>query len=524
MSTGVNNATAVGSTDPTGADAAYAADMNALQYWLGADKAELEQLLVPIWRAQVSPQQAYALLKEAWVQLRELRGLRAELVQLQGLKPETVALLEEAFTHLQTDGAFSLEAADGALDRAAQACLDASCPAAASAAVIGAQAQLALARRDHYRAAELYARAAAHEALETSLRWHYEFQRAHALAERGREFMDLGALEEAMELFENQVLPLAPRDARPADWARSQHAWGDALGMLGLQQRGTRLLEQAIAQYQTALGERTREAMPMEWAATQNSLGHVMGTLAQRQADVEMLEQAIKAFEGALEVRSLEDSPEEWAIAQNNLGAALLSLGQSNKDKTLLKRSSDAYKNVLQVWTRGRAPLDWAMTMNNLGTALRALGEYRKGPRTLEQSVAAYRSALSERTRERVPQDWALTQNNLGAALHKLGEREGEPKHLEAAIEAYEHALQEWTHERGPLTWAMTAANQVAARKALAELTVDVELVRRCITDFRTIGEVFRDASHAQFYELIVGQVALLRKLEQQILAGEEEA
>ncbi|MBS3799552.1 MAG: hypothetical protein KGY40_01030, partial [Thioalkalivibrio sp.] len=296
MNTGVNTATAGGSTDPTGADAVYAADMNALQYWLGADKAELEQLLVPIRGARVSPQQAYALLKEAWVQLRELRALEPQLVQLQELKPETVALLEEAFAHLKTDGALSLEAADEAFDRAAQACLGGTCPAAASAAVIGAQAQLALARRDHYRAAELYARAAACEGLETSLRWHYEFRRAHALAERGREFLDLGALEQAMGLFETQVQPLAPREARPADWARSQHAWGDTLAMLGLQQRGTRLLEQAIVQYQTALGERTREATPMDWATTQNSLGHVMGTLAQRHADVEMLGQAIEAF------------------------------------------------------------------------------------------------------------------------------------------------------------------------------------------------------------------------------------
>jgi tetratricopeptide (TPR) repeat protein len=160
--------------------------------------------------------------------------------------------------------------------------------------------------------------------------------------------------------------------------------------------------------------------------------------------------------------------------------------------------------------------------MDNLGTALRALGEHRKGPRTLEQSVAAYRSALSRRTREQVPRDWAMTQNNLGAALHRLGERQGDARHLEAAIEAYENALKEWTVDRDPVTWAMTLANQAAACKALAQLSGDVDLVRRALADFAAVGQVFRNASHAQYYELVVEQVALLRKLEQQLLqAGE---
>jgi hypothetical protein len=42
--------------------------------------------------------------------------------------------------------------------------------------------------------------------------------------------------------------------------------------------------------------------------------------------------------------------------------------------------------------------------------------------------------------------------------------------------------------------------------------------VRRALADFAAVGQVFRSASHAQYYELVVEQVALLRKLEQRIL------
>lgn len=513
-------------TDANGAaseaHADYTTEINALHQWLGADKSELGQLLDPIRRAKVAPQPAYALLKQAWLTLQDLRDRQSEFAGLADLDADTASLVEQAFRQLQTGETFSLDAAEAAFEQAARRFRDGDQAARDAAALIAAQAQIAAARLDHYRAAELCANAAAVEGLDTPLQWRYQLKRAAALAEQGRAFVDTAALEEACSHFENQVLPLAPREERPADWAETQHHWGEALGMLGLQQRGTRSLEQAISHLKEALSERTREAMAAEWAATQNSLGHVMGALAQRNAEGAMLEKAVEAFEAALEVRSLEESPQDWAITQNNLGAALLTLGHRNKDTGLLERSTDAFGKVLQVWTRERAPLDWAMTQNNLATALRTLGEHREDPGLLEGSVTACRDALSERARERVPLDWAMTQNNLGAALHRLGQHQENPQHLEAAMEAYDNAVKEWTRERGPVTWAMTLANKAAARKVLAELTADVELVHQSMSDFLTIGEVFRHASHAQYYELTVEQIALLQKLEQQILAGKE--
>jgi len=68
------------------------------------------------------------------------------------------------------------------------------------------------------------------------------------------------------------------------------------------------------------------------------------------------------------------------------------------------------------------------------------------------------------------------------------------------------------------MTWAMTMANLCAARKILAEQLGDVDLDRRVLSDFRGVAHVFRDASHARYYELITEQVAVTRKLEQKLL------
>ena len=499
---------------------AYANEINALHHWLGADKTDLGRLLEPLRGADVTPQQVYALLKQAWLRVQDLRDRQADLTASVDSDSETVSRLERAFRHLQAGEGFSPDEGDAAFDQTAQRALEAGLPAAKAAAVIAAHAQLAAARFDHRRAGDLYSRAAVIEGLDTPLQWRYELKRAAALTEQGRDFPDRSALEEALGLFENQVLPLAPREERPADWAETHHQWAEALGILGLQQRGTRLLEQSIAHYKEGLAERTREAMPSAWAATQNGLGHVMGVHAQRTAETEMLEKAVQAFEAALEVRTLEETPQEWAIAQNNLGGALLNLGNRKKDESLLERARDAYRAVLKVWTRERAPLDWAMAQHNLATALRTLGECGGYARILEASVTAYQEALSERSRERTPMDWAMTQNNLGAALHKLGECQEDPQTLEVAMGAYDNALQEWTRERGPVTWAMTLANKAAARKALAQLTRDVAQVRQARSDFQTLGEVFRSVSHAQYYELAVEQVAVLQKLEQELVSG----
>jgi tetratricopeptide (TPR) repeat protein len=503
-----------GVSDPS---AVYASELKAACRNLQADPSDIEHLLVPIQGMQVPPQQLSGLLKQTWLRLKALREERAGFAGLADHDPETVCLIERALGCLQTGETFSLDGADTALEQAYRRCAEFNGAHEFTARLRAAQATVAAIGLDYRGAAGLYAEAATTPGLTEPLQWRYQMQRGQVLEDLGREFMDNAALEEAIVIYESRALALAARSERPGDWAATQHHLGNALGALGLRQRGTWMLDKAIEAFERALSERSRTRVPLEWAATQNGLGNTLGILAHRHADTDMLEKSVAAFQAALEERTRESSPQDWAITQNNLAAALLALGQRKKDKTILKQASDAYKSVLQVWTRERAPLDWASTMNNLGTALRMLGEHRKGPRTLEQSVAAYRSALSERTRERVPHEWAMTQNNLGAALHRLGERQEDPRPLEAAIQAHENALEEWTREGAPMTWAMTMANLCSARKILAEQLGDVDLVRRVLSDFTAVADVFRDASHAQYYELVTEQVALTRKLEQKL-------
>ncbi|MFP5417536.1 MAG: tetratricopeptide repeat protein [Gammaproteobacteria bacterium] len=475
---------------------------------------ELEPLLDLICARRVPPQRISHLIEQTWTRLQGLRAREAEWVSRTATHSDLAHPLQHAFIALRPGIAFSLENANAAFESAYRAAPAAGEAAERVAAIRAAQAEIAAIQLDYRRAAERYADADATPGLAESAQWDYALQHACALDCQGREFRDDAALQATIDLCETRLLALAPRTTRPDAWATTHHHLGDALGALGQRQRGTSLLDRAIAAFAHALSARSRERAPRDWAATQSSLGTTLGVLGQRRGDADMLERAVDALQSALDVLDRDHWPRDWAMTQNTLAAALLSLGQRKRDRTLLKRAAEAYKDLLQIWTRARSPLDWAATMDNLGTALRLLGEHRKGPRTFEQAVAACRSALAERTRGRVPDDWAMTQNNLGAALHKLGERENDPHALEAAIRAYEEALEVGHRDRAPLPWAMTRANLGAARKALAQCVGDVGMARWALADFAAVAQVFRDASHAQYYELVTEQLALTQKLE----------
>lgn len=494
-------------------DAAYKTELDAACKKLHAERSDLAHLLSYIHGNQVSRQQVPVLLKKAYTRLKELRENGPHLSDRATSEPEIAASIEQADHALQAGGIFSLVNADKAYEKAYRRCLELEDKAVSAAQIRARQASIAAATQQYRHAAGLYEEAATIPGLDVPLRWQYQIKHALVLEDLGREFMDNAALEQAIDLYETTILDLAPRKECPEGWATTQNHLGNVLGILGQRQRGTQMLERSIMAFKYTLSERSRERVPLDWAATQNNLGNALGLLAQRQGDTEMLEESVAAFERALEERTREQTPEDWATTQNNLAAALQILGQRKNDTQLLKKSVEAYKNVLRESTRESAPLDWASTLNNLGTVLRMLGERRKGPRTLEQSVAAYNSALAERTRDRVPQDWAMTQNNLGAALQKLGQRQEDPQILEQSIAAYENALKEWTRERMPMAWAMTMANLGVARKTLAEQTKDVEIARQAVTAFEAVSEVFRNASHAQYYELSEEQRAKTLKV-----------
>ena len=498
----------------------YANELTAAQKRLQAPASDLAILLNLILKKSITRDQICDLLEKSWTHLQNLRAVLDSLCQTHTEAAAFTKVLTEASNAVQSGELFSLPKVWGFLEEAGNRFSETSGDTTPRATLAEAHALLSHLEREYESAAEHYRTAAAISRDNDQLQWRYQSERAAALCDLGRESSDNDVLLAAVDLYETIATELTDEVNNSKRWAKTQAELGNALGILGQRQQGTHQLEQSISSYRRALKVQSPEHSPTEWATTQNGLGNALGILAHRQKDAEMLEQSQRAFEQALGVRTREHYAWGWATTQNNLGSVLQALGQQKKDPQLLKRAVDAYKQVLLVWTRDQAPLHWATTFNNLGTALRLLGEKRKGPRTLEQSVAAYRNALAERTRDRVPQQWAMTQNNLGTALQKLGERSESVQPFQDAISAYQSALKEWTQERSPMTWAMTAANLAFAQKSLAERLGDAGTAGLALSQLEAVAKVFREASHAQYYEHATEQIAKTRELLQALEAN----
>jgi hypothetical protein len=63
------------------------------------------------------------------------------------------------------------------------------------------------------------------------------------------------------------------------------------------------------------------------------------------------------------------------------------------------------------------------------------------------------------------------------------------------------------------MAWGMTMANLGVARRTLAEQTEDVVTARKAVDELEAVSEIFRNASHAQYSELCIDQLARARKL-----------
>ena len=292
-------------------------------------------------------------------------------------------------------------------------------------------------------------------------------------------------LEQAVAAYQSALEVYTKADL-PQDWARTQNNLGFALWDLGTRsggEEGGKLLEQAVAAYQSALAVYTKADLPQDWARTQNNLGFALWDLGTRSGGEEggkLLEQAVAAYQSALEVYTKVDLPHGWALTQNNLGLALHDLGTRSggaKGRKLLEQAVAAYQSALEVYTKADLPHGWALTQNNLGLALHDLGTRSggggKGRKLLEQAGAAYQSALEVYTKADLPQDWARTQNNLGLALHDLGTRSGGGgkgrKLLEQAVAAYQSALEVYTKADLPQDWTRTQNNLDTTLKELAK-------------------------------------------------------
>ena len=196
----------------------------------------------------------------------------------------------------------------------------------------GKRGDLAMTRLRYAEAAGHYAEAAgAVPAARPDERRRYLEREAEALYRQGEERGDNAAAAAAIERYRG-LAAASGRAADPLGWAAAQMNLGAALAALGVRERGTARLEQAVGAFRAALQEQTRERVPLDWARTQMNLGNALATLGSRESGTARLEEAVGAFRAALQEQTRERAPLQWALTQVNLGNALR--GHRQPDRT----------------------------------------------------------------------------------------------------------------------------------------------------------------------------------------------
>ena len=129
---------------------------------------------------------------------------------------------------------------------------------------------------------------------------------------------------------------------------------GNALFRLGVQDRGTVLLEQAVVAYRAALDELTRERVPLDWAMTQSNLGNALQTLGARESGTARLEEAVVAFRAALEELTRERVPLDWAYSEHALANALAALAKRQKSVARMEEALTCMRGAVEVYQQGK--------------------------------------------------------------------------------------------------------------------------------------------------------------------------
>jgi tetratricopeptide (TPR) repeat protein len=446
---------------------------------------------------RVDIDQVLASIDERAQQVAELQRQLAAMQQADD--PAVAALLSQARAAIE---AGDLARGDQLLEQAAQSDLAGIVRDQArlqarrtrAAQTIAERGRLGYASADYIRAAALYAQAAeTTPQADLHMRWRRRMDQADALYQRGWLFGEPAPLREAVQLYREVVLPLAPRRARPADWAATQFGLGAALRTLG-ELGDEAALRDAVAALRAALDVYTRATAPGEWAMTQNDLGSALRVLGQRGDEV-ALREAISAHRAALEVFSQAASPVLWAQTQNDLAATLSVLGQQQGDEAAMREAVAAFHAALEIFTRAGASAEWAMTQNNLGNALRWLGQ-RGDDEALRQAIDAYRASLEVYTRASAPAHWATAQTGLGSALRVLGAR-GDEDALREATAAFRAALEVRTRVAAPADWAATqfslgTAHRVAVlRGDRSQLGPALAAARAALEGYEQVGDQY---------------------------------
>jgi len=296
------------------------------------------------------------------------------------------------------------------------------------------------------------------------------------------------------------ALAMLTREARPAQWAMTQHNRAYALQSLGDLTRDAAVLRAAIQGYNVALTVRTREAAPAQWSETLNNRAGTLVRLSALSDDAAALREAVDGLNAALAAFTREAMPAQWATMQQNRASTLRRLGNLSGDAAVLRAAIEGYDTALTVLTRETTPANWAMTQTNLANTLLNLGDLLGDTAILRVAVAGCDAALTVRTREAMPRDWAATHNTRANTLASLGGLLVDATVLRTAVEGYDKALTVHTRDAMPADWAMTQMNRANALASLGRLLVDETVLRAAVEGYdKALTVHTRDAMPADW-------------------------
>lgn len=462
--------------------------------------------------------------------------LRQELQRVSdpSFRSEATTLAEEAQLALDEGRLMDAELLFGRLrelrwqqDSAAQEALN---------TVIEAEARTAELRQDFDRARDLRLDAAQRELdnLDRSRVRAFDLASAAARgkAEEGETFGRPEALDNAIAIWRDRVLPIVPQSSHPTFWARAQSDLADALALQGSRTdgaEGTSSLEEARSALNAALSKLSAAQEPEYWSLAQHRLGYTLTELSERKFGRDargLLEEAEAAYKQALSVRSQENTPDEWGDTHHSLAVTLTARAdRSDRDaeSNLLERATFHYDQALLVRTRDSAPDKWAATIANKALIKQSLSYAKRDAEALEllrESEAAYRDILSIYTRETRPVDWALIQNNLGAILADQAARTNPanaPGLLDKAFASYDAALGVYSRDNLPLDWSRVMAAIGSAQRQRGMLAHGDEArswFERSIASFRAALEVqSKEKDAAMYYRLSAALASSLTAL-----------
>lgn len=230
-------------------------------------------------------------------------------------------------------------------------------------------AELALARHEYDRAAELFQEAAdGLPASDSAGALRYLLRQAEALYRKGRKSPETPALRQSAQIFTRAL-----QQARTAGEQRSA-----ALAELGVgkvliaeAERGgdPAIPADAVGALRRALTVLTRDAEPALWIDAQMELGAALaleGLALPEPVGLERLQEAAAAYQATLMALSREAAPLRWALIQVRLGGVLVRSGERSNQARFWLAAATALFNALDVFEAEGATQHAEMTRLSL--------------------------------------------------------------------------------------------------------------------------------------------------------------